>query len=397
MIASCKSSRIDSGHAKNSHETINSVSLEFDSIPNNVTDDIVNNVNSIENSNRVEIAQSLTPLDIYNRAYEKLEAMMEGEAPLNFKHAVFISENAFFNDSLSYQTYLDEITSLADIGHMLLSSIKLNGYKKADSLNVIKNNVIFLLMKDTLWLTSHRRILPYEYDFTEFFGEKDHSRMFVTKLLDTEKGNCHSLPYLYKILAEEFNAKCWLSLAPNHIYIKNRCKQLGWYNTELTSGTFPTDAWIAASGYVMLEAIQNGVFMDTLSLKQSIGLTIYDLAKGYERKTKNYSDGFIVKCCNIVLKHHSNNVNAMILKAEVLKKQLEIFTINSGKTEIKEILHIDEAKRKYAAMKELYVRALKLGYREIPEKMYLQWLASVKDQEKEFADKKIEQPLKTHN
>jgi len=33
-----------------------------------------------------------------------------------------------------------------------------------------------------------------------------------------------------------------LSLAPNHIYIKNYSEKIGWYNTELTSATFPTDA-----------------------------------------------------------------------------------------------------------------------------------------------------------
>jgi hypothetical protein len=51
-------------------------------------------------------------------------------------------------------------------------------------------------------------------------GDKDWSKMFVTTLIRTHNGNCHSLPYLYKILCEEIDSKASLSLEPNHVYIK---------------------------------------------------------------------------------------------------------------------------------------------------------------------------------
>lgn len=63
----------------------------------------------------------------------------------------------------------------------------------------------------------------------------------MSKLLDTQKGNCNSMPYLYKILAEELGVDANLALAPNHVYIKHNIKSLGWYNTELTSGIFPQE------------------------------------------------------------------------------------------------------------------------------------------------------------
>ena len=66
-------------------------------------------------------------------------------------------------------------------------------------------------------------------------------------------------------------------------------------------------------------AIRSGIYLHTLSNKESIGLCLYDLAKGYESQTKKYSDGFIVWCCDAVLSHQPTNVNALILKAEALK------------------------------------------------------------------------------
>ena len=141
--------------------------------------------------------------------------------------------------------------------------------------------------------------------------------MFVSKLLETGKGNCHSLPYLYKILADELGIPCYLAFAPNHIYIKLFSEQTGWYNTELTSATFPVDAWIMASGYITTDAIRNSLYMDTLSTKQTVANCLVDLAHGYQRKFGRENPDFVIKCCNTVLQYHPANVNAMLTKEAV--------------------------------------------------------------------------------
>ncbi len=48
------------------------------------------------------------------------------------------------------------------------------------------------------------------------------SNMFVSTLIATGKGNCHSMPLLYKLIMDELGEKCWLALAPNHMYIKSK-------------------------------------------------------------------------------------------------------------------------------------------------------------------------------
>lgn len=203
--------------------------------------------------------------------------------------------------------------------------------------------------------------------------------MFVTKLLSARSGNCHSLPYLYKILADELGASCWLALAPNHIYIKNRSQKSGWYNTELTSGSFPIDAWITASGYIPLQAIQNGIYMDTLSNQQAIALCLLDLAKGYEFQTKNYEDGFIVKCCDLLLKYHPINVQAILLKAETLKRNYEAKARKDKQA----------AKAIYTEMEKCYAQLFELGYREMPESMYLNWLKSLDTEKVKYQNRNL--------
>gem|GEM_PF-4659315 len=42
----------------------------------------------------------------------------------------------------------------------------------------------------------------------------------------------------------------YLAMAPNHTYIKLRSDKNGWYNTELTSASFPIDSWLMVSGYI---------------------------------------------------------------------------------------------------------------------------------------------------
>jgi len=169
--------------------------------------------------------------------------------------------------------------------------------------------------------------------------------MFVTKLLASKKGNCHSFPFLFKILTEEFMISSYISFAPNHIYIKSYSKKTGWYNIELTSATFPVDAWIMASGYVHLDAIRNKLYMDTLSLRQTIAYCWVDLAQGYQRKFGKENPEFVIKCCESVLKYHSFNVNAMLTKAEAQKYLIEKRMKISNAQCPNELFNVDSIRR----------------------------------------------------
>lgn len=262
--------------------------------------------------------------DVYEQAYQELAKMLDGRYPLNFKRAVFLTENAFLDNTLDYKGFNILVADMArDCKTVESQSASYFLYDLADKQEVLHNAILFKMLTERIEFASGRVLVPYSYDFEDFNGEQDWRKMFVTKLLISHKGNCHSLPFLYKILAEETGARAWLALAPNHIYLKQHNQKDGWYNTELTSRAFPMDAWLMASGYISKETIVSGIYMDTLSAKQNIVLCLVDLARGYEHKFGTSDESFALKCTDLALQYFPQYVNAQLLQAETLRRRFE--------------------------------------------------------------------------
>lgn len=318
-----------------------------------------------------------TAADCYEPAYRELAKMLDGRYPLSFKRAVFLTENAYFDNRLNFEEFNQRIASYAQMCRIIKAATEPHLlYDRDDKENVARNAAIFQFMKDSTHLLSGRTLTPFRYDFEDFDGDADWSKMFVNKLLATHKGNCHSLPFLYKMLADETGAQTWISLAPNHIYLKQHNRKNGWYNTELTSYTFPIDAWLTASGYISRETIISGIYMDTLSAKQNVVLCLVDLAKGYEHKVGRVAaEPFVSKCADLALQYFPHYINAQLLQAENLRRQFERQTTKP------------DAQRVYAAMEAAYTRIFETGYREMPPQMYADWLRSVRTEKQKYLKK----------
>lgn len=294
---------------------------------------------------------------LYHETLTLLVGMLEGEKDASFKNAVFHVENAYLDGQLSYFHYNHRIKQLAALSQLVAQQTPLE-YSYNDSTNIQTNYGVASLLMDSVDFRlrdKELKHLPPTYDFEDFVGEKDWTKMFVSKLLEEGKGNCHSLPYLYKILVDELKGEAFLALAPHHIYIKtpSQNNKVGWYNTELTNRTHPSDAWIIASGYISLEAIQNQLYMQPLNDKASLALCLLDLAQGYARKFPNAENDFVLNCIDTALNYFPNCVNALVMKAELLYQ-------------------------KYAASKEVNLlcqHLVKLGYDQMPKSMYLDWLS----------------------
>lgn len=319
-------------------------------------------------------------LNRYVSAFNRIEYLLQTNG--SFQEAVFAAERSFYHDSLSEDDYANTITLLSNLVKGLIVPNRHFVYSKEDSLNFSLNFAIFSFIRDKIDIITDSTFLehlPFKYNDKDPNGKVDWSNMFVRKLLMTHKGNCHSLTYLYKMLADKLGAKCWLALAPNHIYIRNYSREVGWYNSELTSGVFPTDAWIAMTGYVSTDAIRSGIYMDTLSNQQSIALCLLDLAKEYAFQTHRYADSFIIKCCDLALQYHAVNPQALLLKAETLQK---IYLRQKQKNS-------QQAQGTYSEMEATYITLVKLGYREMPEKMYAQWLQTGVKEKDRYSNKQI--------
>lgn len=238
----------------------------------------------------------------------------------------------------------------------------------------------------------------YTYDMEDFWGEKDWTKMFVTKLIYTQSGNCHSLPALYKILADELNVSAWLALAPNHTYIKQWNDKTGWYNTELTTGQFPFDHDIKFNSYIKTEAIAAGVYMDTLSVKENIAYVITDLAHGFTKKFGFDDTATPLRWLETAIQYFPDYVNALILKAELQKKEYEKLMKDKKTNHFTDLWKDVEMKNKFNMLEQSYYNIHQIGHRRMPKEMYLNWLFRVQnDTTRKPFHFETPQPFKQYN
>lgn len=316
---------------------------------------------------------------LFEKSLLTLNDMLVNESHYSFKKAVFSVENAYLNGKLDSLAVNGQIKVLKELCSLLING-RFLAYVESDKPDVNKWASVYQVMCDSIPIIikdQEYRYIPFRYDFDDVFGNQELSNMFVSKLLITRKGNCHSLPYLYKILCEELGTTANLALAPNHIYIKHQNKKNGWYNTELTSGIFPNDAWLMASGFIHVDAIKNGVYMKALNNKESIALVMMDLADAYQKTFPNNDGSFLLNCSQTALSVFPNLTSALIMRAEIHKKQIEKET------------NIDKAKQDFKKLEIEYSHIHKLGYRYMPEEMYLNWLVSLKTEREKYENKKL--------
>lgn len=320
----------------------------------------------------------------FAQSYTLLDAMLDDKVEYSFKDAVFSVENAYLNGVLDKDAFEKQIDFYTNLCNSILESRTLvYGEKDRDVVN--KWASIFQVMTDSIpiYVEDKQYIYqPFGYDFKDVFGQKSKANLFVSKLLDTRTGNCRSLPYLYKILAEELGVNANLALAPNHVYIKHNSVRHGWYNTELTSGIFPIDAWIMASGFVHVDAITNGVYMKALNNKESIAVLLVDLAENFNSKYPDNDGSFALQCAERAIKEYPNFAKALILKAEANKVQWHNETDEETKIEI------------WANLEKQLAHIHNLGYRQMPEEMYLNWLVSLKTEREKYENKNLNNFIK---
>ncbi len=204
--------------------------------------------------------------------------------------------------------------------------------------------------------------------------------MFVTKLLRTKKGNCHSLPYLFKILAESLGAEAYLALAPNHIYIKHKDSQGNWLNVELTNASFPRDVWIMSNCGVTMEAIKNEVYMDPLTDEESVALAFFDLALAYERQFG--LDDYVLRCCATLTEYYPRCIMAYVIKSGVLLKYREDLLRASGNARTPEVLALEQQ------MNALYRQIDDFGYKQESKIDYEKWQKDVEIEKQKQAHAK---------
>jgi len=324
----------------------------------------------------------------FRKASEKLNQMLSGEIQMNLKQAIFETENAYLEGKLNYQKFDKGIQNLIEIAR--LKAVQ-DGYNWKNPQT--RNIMLFRVMADTLKVKlpsreSYVTSYPMRYDFDDYMGKQDWSNMFVTKLLASKSGQCHSLPLLYLILCEETGTKANLAFSPSHSYAKFKDQSGNWHNLELTNGHIVSDAFIIGSGYITAEALKNRIYMEPLSNKQTIGQCLADLGKEYAQKY-GY-DSFVSQCIDSTLKYNPTNIFARQVKSDYQTLRFNYVVNQVGR------LHPDTLKIHYPKVYQLlkernqtYQIIDASGYQEMPEQAYREWLKSVdKEEENEKREEK---------
>ncbi len=324
----------------------------------------------------------------YRKAFKRLEEMEN--KPFSVREAVFTVENAFYEQERDYGEFEKVIQ---ETGNFIKQKMQEFGYNPKS--NVAKNLILFQFFSDTLRTKNGLKHLPLKYDFQDIYGKKDWSKMFVTKLLESSTGQCHSLPLLYLMLVEEIEAVAHLSRSPNHTYIKfpddNGMK---WHNVELTSHILTTNALILQNGYIKAEAIQNKLYMHPLSKRELLAHMYTDLVMGYEKKFG--SDKFTEEVTQKALQLHPTSITALLNKSnyytEMVQHVFEQLGINKENARQKLPNH-PEALELYRTMVKQYKAIDALGYKKMPDEMYQEWLRNMQQQRNNQEQKEMKKQL----
>ncbi len=318
---------------------------------------------------------------LYEAAYRALAEMLDGRRKANLPLAVFIVENTYTNNQLNYLAFkadLDELTAMCR---------HLAGPNASPTARFM---ALHRLMTDTVRVSYDgkpvAKHLPYRYDFNDFWGRTDFSKQFVTKLLRTNSGQCHSLPLLYKLLADQLRVKTYLSMAPNHGFISVLDGRGTLYRYETTNGYFTTDAFYMSSGYIKAGALKQRTYLDTLTQRETLAAQLVDLAGGYEHYY-GY-DEFVQKCAALALKYYPQDMQGRLLAHNVALARFTKSWQAAGRPSPAVARTLPQLQPDMAEV-DRWNRALAdVGFEEMPPEQYSQWLNAI---EKEKAHQASQQ------
>lgn len=300
----------------------------------------------------------------YENAYRLIEAMLTDKCPLDFAEAVFAVENCLYDGTLDHTAYIAEIESIAVGIERMVASHAIT----APTRDMALNYALYIFYTEPCPLNGNH---PFEYDQMSFMEDVGLTGGMVTHLLQTGKGTCHSLPYLYKIIADRVGAKAYIAIAPLHAYIRTQDAEGKWWNFETTTGTFSHSSFIMENFFVDERAIRSGLYMTNLTAKETFVQCLYDLLSIYDRKTGFYSNDFARKCYTLGLKYHYAD-NLHVRQINDLKYQLDKKAWHKGLRSDAEIRKDEMLRGEYDYIQQKLKELEEMGYHAYTPEEYLQ-------------------------
>ena len=335
--------------------------------------------------------EHLNATRIYRSTFSQLISTFNPDS-FSIIKAIYLVENAYYNNTLPYDKFVNAISAKATLVKQILKRERIDT-KNNTALNygiqkLFSQANYFYNTKTKQTIT----IQPIQYDFKDFKGEKDLSQVFVTKLLTSGKGQCHSMPLLYLCVAEILGAKANLSLAPEHSFIQvfdNNNRRLSF---ECTNGNLVSEGWLMQSGFINATALKNKTYLDTLSQRKLFAQCLADLAIGYQKRFGN--DDFLKEMQQKIEQIDSSNLAAKILSANMAT----VFALNqiksAGSPRPEELANYPVAYQAYLQMQESYTRLDNTGFQEMPPEIYQAWLKSIEKEQENQRTRELQKQVK---
>lgn len=326
----------------------------------------------------------------YQQAFNTLNSFNPDS--FSISKAVFTVENAFFGNKYGYEGFEKAVKQRAELVKQILKREHLNT-KNNTALNY---GIMKLYQQNNNYYDKKTKktysIKPFEYDFEDFRGEKDYTKMFTSKMLTTGKGQCHSMPLTYLMIAEQLGAKAYLSLAPQHSFIQFADNNNNMMNFETTNGNLVSSNWLQQSGFINANALKAKTYLDTLNQRQLYAQCLSDLLLGYMDKF-GYDD-FAEQMRQKILQVNPNNTTANIIDANI-KTQIALHKINAaGRPKEEDLKKFPEAYQAYLNMQAAYDKVDGLGYQDMPKEAYQKWLKSIEQAKKKQETKEVQERMR---
>ena len=291
---------------------------------------------------------------LYEQAYQLIEEMLTGKRAISLKDAEFAVENAFLEEQTNRASY-DYIIA-AIVNNIQRDATMLRPQMPSEA--TAKNLALTLFFSENRASNNHQH---YTYDIQSLFNDGGIVGGLVLSLLQTGKGTCRSLPYLYKILAQEIGAPSYIACAPMHFYIKHQDNVGKWWCYETTRYNYCDENYIIETNHVPPQAIASGLYTKPLTDKETLCQMLYDLCYYYERRTGFYSNNFIRKCYTLGLRYFPISI-LRIVELSDLHYQLDKELWQRGKRDKYDFTDFPDLQARYLHLQEKRIEIEELGY-----------------------------------
>jgi len=321
----------------------------------------------------------------YQKAEQELSAMLAGRIPANFERALFLSESAEANGSMNYADFQAWLSLRQREVEAMMQQISLrpdtrlpyNIYISKDEAQTRANRLranyaIYEYLTDTVLIVKaglFKLHFPATYSRQDPLGtlNSGHSQVLQQMGTQNREVNCRSMAMLFYLLSLRLHSEATLCTTAGHIFIMHKDVYQRTHYVDLPSRRFPQLGILGLITHTSDAAIRSGLGFRELNQQQAIGLCLVNLANDYKLKYQNPTDPFLLHTANVVLQHDSLNLQALLLKAEVLEAML----VAQHQT-LKQLQHSSTFRQYEKLLRQLY----RLGHREMPLTMKNQVIAA---------------------